>query len=52
VIDIAAMAVTIFSLTVGLIGCIGTKTLLDFGVAQNTNLEFQDIYADSMSFDI
>jgi len=52
VIDIAAMVVTIFSSTAGPIGCIRTKTPLDFGAAQNTNPEFQDIYADSMSFDI
>jgi hypothetical protein len=44
VIDIAAMAVTIFSSTAGLIGCIGTKTLLDIGVAPNTNLDFITIW--------
>ena len=43
-IDIAAMAVTIFSSTVVLIGCIGTKTLLVIGVAPNTNLDFITIW--------
>lgn len=49
--DIAAMGVTIFSSTAGPIGCIRTEILLDFGAEQNTNLDFQDIYVDYMSFD-
>ena len=39
-IDIAVMAVTIFSSTAVLIGCAATKTLLDIGAAPNTNLDF------------
>ena len=39
-IDIAVMAVTIFSSTAVLIGCAVTKTLLYIGVVPNNNLDF------------